>query len=183
MNLLLFSFTYPQKALSVRKASLFFICFRNHCKFKPYLYSLFAAEIVVNSNRILLLYFVQYSTCRGNLLLQYSILQDSSSLNFLRWGGSSCAEQIISAGFHAEVFRGRGMPGGGIEPGTAVHYSCLARYQLSYTAPLLSHAHPNLATPHPAKPRRTLLATPHPPKPGRTQLSHLAPLISHAEPY
>jgi hypothetical protein len=136
VNLLLFSFTYPKKHCQFeRYLSLFFICLRNHCKFEPYLHSLFAAEIVVNSNRILLLYFAQYSTCRGNLLLQYSILQDSSSLNFLHWGGSSCAEQIISAGFHAEVFRGRGMLGGGIEPGTAVHYSCLVRYQLSYTAP------------------------------------------------
>ncbi len=42
------------------------------------------------------------------LLLQYSILQDSSSLNFLRWGDSSCAEQIICDGLPAEVFWGRG---------------------------------------------------------------------------
>jgi hypothetical protein len=42
------------------------------------------------------------------LLLQYSILQDSSSLNFLRWGDSSSAEQIICTGLPAEVFRGWG---------------------------------------------------------------------------
>jgi hypothetical protein len=65
--------------------------------------------------RFLIFFFLQ--------LLQYSILQYSSSLNFLRWGDSSCAEVKSSAlGFLLKFSEG-GVPGGGIEPGTAVQQS------------------------------------------------------------
>ncbi len=77
--------------------------------------------------------------------LQYSILQDSSSLNFLRWGGSSCAEQIICAGLPKKG----GVPGGGIESGTAVQQSSALPTKPRFTL---------------TKPRCTLKATLHPNK-------------------
>ncbi len=57
------------------------------------------------------------------LLLQYSVLQDSSSLNFLRWGLK---------------FSEGGVPGGEMEPGTAVQQSSAQSTKPRCT--LLSHA-------------------------------------------
>ncbi len=79
------------------------------------------------------------------LLLQYSILQDSSSLHLLRWGGSSCAEQIICAGLPAEVLsREGGCRAGESNPGLpysspARYLSSLARY---HSSPARYHGSP-----------------------------------------
>jgi hypothetical protein len=54
------------------------------------------------------------------LLLQYNILQDLSSLNFLRWDGSFLRWATCKVGFFPERRGGGGVPGG---------------YQLSHAAP------------------------------------------------
>jgi hypothetical protein len=63
-----------------------------------HIYSTVALIVFNNLVPFLALFLIYF------FILQYSILKDSSSLNFLRWGDSSCAEhseQIMCAGLPA----------------------------------------------------------------------------------
>ncbi len=55
------------------------------------------------------------------------------------------------------------------ESNSGLPYSMPTRFQLSHTAPWISHATPCWATPHHTEPRRTIT------EPRRTMLSHAAP--------